>query len=46
MPDLLVLGAQLLTLVYTENVVRIDLATESQNHPGRWSRCYSCFSTC
>jgi hypothetical protein len=24
--------------VCTENVVRIDLVTESPNHPGRWSR--------
>ena len=32
------------TVVCTENVVRIDLVTESHNHPGRWSRCYPFFS--
>ena len=32
--------------VCTENVVRIDLVTESHNHPGRWWRCYPFFSIC
>lgn len=32
--------------VCTENFVRIDLVAESHKQPGRWSRCYSCFSTC
>jgi hypothetical protein len=30
--------------VCTENVVRIDLMTESHNHPGRWWRCYPFFA--
>lgn len=28
------------------NVVRIDLVTESHNHPARWSRCHPFFSIC
>jgi hypothetical protein len=36
----------LFSAVCTENVVRIDLVTESPNHPGRWSRCYPFFSIC
>jgi hypothetical protein len=32
--------------VCPENVVRIDLMTESHNHPRRWWRCHPFFSIC
>ena len=40
------LSSKYMPSVCTENVVRIDLVTESPNHPGRWSRCYPFFSIC